>query len=484
MGSVWLALASGWVLALSVLPLAVGLLPPSWRGVGLGGYVYDDGVVRVEFSDVCGGADRPKVSLYGPSGPVELVEVSGHRSYVGGHVLYRGASWVRTSAVGGVLSARYMLPDVSVVQEVVVEGEAVRVSYRASRPLPLEVSLWRRGFEGVEVERRVDGVVIAFRFDGGLGVVEVRGDVTSVEVRRGWRDSVALRAEGGLLELHITGSLWEGPQRRWTAGLVLPAVAAAVVAAAWLAPRRVRLAGPAGGGRAGGPLGPWRLRFWRESWRRLSSPWDVLQESLRLFVSGVNVYRYVYEESLRLQEATGLPTFYEGYAYVPHLLFVLLPFYAAYLAAGGDPAPIGGVGVCGAAPSLRLPDVYLFLLLIKAPLVAADAAVVWTLHGLSRRAAWAYAVSPYGIFITAVWGCSTGLWRFSSSWRSWRRRGAGTSSPGSCTASALSSPMPPWRLPPSLRHGGGAGGRIWAWPPRSCPPSTSSCRTPRPSSTS
>jgi hypothetical protein len=135
--------------------------------------------------------------------------------------------------------------------------------------------------------------------------------------------------------------------------------------------------------------------------------WDVntLQIYSNYFVQGLNIYEDTFKKSLRLQNITGLPIFYEGYAYLPHAIMIFAPFYLAFLALGGNPLPI--LGVYDPAHPVKvcfLPDVYLFLLIIKLPMIIADALITLVLYKHGKLYAWLYALSPYSIFISSVWG--------------------------------------------------------------------------------
>ncbi|MCX8195824.1 MAG: hypothetical protein N3F67_01925 [Acidilobaceae archaeon] len=144
--------------------------------------------------------------------------------------------------------------------------------------------------------------------------------------------------------------------------------------------------------------------------------WDVamIQESLYLTVSGENVYKFVYEKSVRLQNATGLPLFFEGYAYPPHLMVIMLPYYLLYLSLGGDPRPIkiesdAALSLVPEEGFVASVDVFLFLLIIKAPLIGADLVITYLLWNRRRELAALYAFSPYVILISAAWGMFDGL---------------------------------------------------------------------------
>ena len=135
--------------------------------------------------------------------------------------------------------------------------------------------------------------------------------------------------------------------------------------------------------------------------------WDIntLQVSLHTFTSAGNIYEEIYRRTLWLQEVTGLKVFYEGYAYLPHVVLIYLPFYVLYLLLGGDPLPIKNV--YDPAHLVKLwfsPDIYVFLLIIKLPSIITDALIALLLSKRSMICAYLYALSPYSILITAIWG--------------------------------------------------------------------------------
>ena len=140
--------------------------------------------------------------------------------------------------------------------------------------------------------------------------------------------------------------------------------------------------------------------------------WDIktLQETAYYTIEGYNVYELVYMNSRRVSEALGLPLFYEGYAYPPHLILVILPFYLVYLALGGDPQPIKvydaivGVELLYELQFHLSKDIFLFLLVIKIPMILADSLITYMLAKHSYKLAFIYAISPYSIFITGIWG--------------------------------------------------------------------------------
>jgi hypothetical protein len=129
----------------------------------------------------------------------------------------------------------------------------------------------------------------------------------------------------------------------------------------------------------------------------------TIYESSRLILEGGNLYSFVYEQTLQLQHATGLPLFFEGYAYHPILIYFFLPFYWLFtVMAGSSPVFVGGH--FPTLPVLIYPWAPLAILMLKIPIIIADVAVVYLLASFSIRKAEVYAFCPYIIFISVVWG--------------------------------------------------------------------------------
>ena len=135
--------------------------------------------------------------------------------------------------------------------------------------------------------------------------------------------------------------------------------------------------------------------------------WDMttLMTASQQFLSGVNPYTYVQQQAQALQQESGLPLPFYGFAYSATTLLVYAPFYWLYHALGFVPFPLTGwQGQPGQAIGLVYPDAFVFLFLMKLPVIAADAVAVYLLYQRNARAGWAYALSPYVIVITSLWG--------------------------------------------------------------------------------
>jgi len=129
----------------------------------------------------------------------------------------------------------------------------------------------------------------------------------------------------------------------------------------------------------------------------------TIYESGIMALKGLNLYDFVYAKTIQMQSVTGLPVFFEGYAYHPLLIYFFAPFYWFYTLIAGT----GLVMIDGhypTLPTLIYPWAPLLLLALKIPIILADVLVVYLLAGRDLRKAKIYAFCPYVIFIGVVWG--------------------------------------------------------------------------------
>ena len=129
----------------------------------------------------------------------------------------------------------------------------------------------------------------------------------------------------------------------------------------------------------------------------------TIYESSSIVLSGGNLYNSVYLQTLQMQHATGLPVFFEGYAYHPMLIYFFVPFYWLYTVIAGPSQVIIG-GHFPNLPVLIYPWAPFAIFMIKIPIILADVAVVYVLSGLNEKKAEIYAFCPYIVFISVVWG--------------------------------------------------------------------------------
>ena len=138
--------------------------------------------------------------------------------------------------------------------------------------------------------------------------------------------------------------------------------------------------------------------------------WDIttIQEGCYCYVRGVDPYEYVRVRSEELKRITGLPLYYEGFNYLPLALYVFLPFYLCYTSMGFSYNPIIGGHEEGMV-RLVYPDIYVFLFMVKVPLFLAELGVIYLLYRKRPSLAALYAIHPYPILISCVWGHFDGL---------------------------------------------------------------------------
>ncbi len=129
----------------------------------------------------------------------------------------------------------------------------------------------------------------------------------------------------------------------------------------------------------------------------------TIYESSIMALNGQNFYDFVYQRTLQLQYASGLPVFFEGYAYHPVLIYFFVPFYWLYTLIAG-PSLVMIDGHYPSLPILVYPWTPVLLLFLKIPIFAADIAVVYLLARFDKRKAQIYAFCPYVIFVSAIWG--------------------------------------------------------------------------------
>lgn len=129
----------------------------------------------------------------------------------------------------------------------------------------------------------------------------------------------------------------------------------------------------------------------------------TIYESSIMTLKGLNIYDFVYAKTVQMQNATGLPVFFEGYAYHPLLIYFFAPFYWLFSLIAG-PSPVMIDGHYPSLPVLVYPWTPLLLLMLKIPIILADLLVVYLLARMDMGKAKIYAFCPYVIFISTVWG--------------------------------------------------------------------------------
>lgn len=154
------------------------------------------------------------------------------------------------------------------------------------------------------------------------------------------------------------------------------------------------------------------MRYWLKhvliglSIRLVAAPffmhtWDIgtIYESSQQFLNGQDVYTYVAQMTSLLRENTNMPFYYYGFAYLPQTLFIFTPFYWLYTSI----FPIENT-LDFRAVEFSYPQIFVFLSLIKIPIILGDALVIYLLSKRDPKAGLLYALNPYVLFITVFWG--------------------------------------------------------------------------------
>jgi len=129
--------------------------------------------------------------------------------------------------------------------------------------------------------------------------------------------------------------------------------------------------------------------------------WDIgtIYESSQQFLAGQDVYAYVCQMSSLLRESTNMPFYYYGFAYLPQTLLIFAPFYSLYKLIFPVDCTMDFRAV-----EFTYPQLYVFLFLIKIPIILGDALVIYLLSKRNLKAALFYALNPYVLFISVFWG--------------------------------------------------------------------------------
>lgn len=129
--------------------------------------------------------------------------------------------------------------------------------------------------------------------------------------------------------------------------------------------------------------------------------WDIgtIYESSQQFLNGQDVYTYVAQMTSMLRENTNMPFYYYGFAYLPQTLFIFAPFYRLYTSV----FPIENA-LDFRTVEFSYPQLFVFLFLIKIPLILGDTLVIYLLSKRDPKAGLFYALNPYVLFITVFWG--------------------------------------------------------------------------------
>ena len=129
--------------------------------------------------------------------------------------------------------------------------------------------------------------------------------------------------------------------------------------------------------------------------------WDIgtIYESSQQFLGGQNVYAYVSQMTTMIRKDTDMPFYYYGFAYLPQTLFIFTPFYWLYT----QIFPFQNA-LDFRAVEFTYPQLFVFLFLIKIPIITGDALIIYLLSQRDVKAGWHYALNPYVLFISVLWG--------------------------------------------------------------------------------
>ncbi|MCS7119990.1 MAG: hypothetical protein RMJ07_06415 [Nitrososphaerota archaeon] len=423
-----------WV-AVVCLTIVLGFLPfmqprGEWAGYGsLGSHFYKNDHYEVHYGEASTGVGKPQIYVLISLDRVPLVEVSDQRSEVNWLRIYPNfAEVIRLD--GGALVATY--GGGVLVKRVEPSGDVIRILYSLSVDANLTITLWRWYYESVENVTKFDvasSVLPASgklhftfmhngeRLTGEIGFSPVPDEIVVYGDDAGLNKIAVSFIDVSKVSMSICANV-SGSGRSsglWSPLLLYPIIAAAVtmfflVYSVFPLKFRLRMSRRGSAVIVGkGLLSPVCLALIAFAVRLILSPffmhvWDVVtvHESLNEFASGRNVYCSVVERTLMLRAANGVEANYEGYAYLPHPLLIYMPFHLAYVwLFGGAPAMFGG----HLSPlKLATPNIYVFLTLLKMPVILADAAITYILARKSARLGLFYAFLPYSIMITSVWG--------------------------------------------------------------------------------
>ena len=367
---------------------------------------------------------RPLVMANTVVGPIPVLEVSDYTVYVDGRSLREYK--VRDRVDGAYVAEYYNGSERVLVKRVEPSERGVRVSIKGCSGRRVSgVGLWAWYFvalngrpvylrEGVDELNWTGSLVASVNVYGVTHSVRVSVEPQPEKVVL-YADEVGVnRVElvVNATELELNIDPGEGyPLELWRGGVV---VVSLILAAVYVAARKRGL-------RAKSRLPPERVALFLVVAgivaRVVVAPftmhvWDVttVQEAVHLLYVGRDPYEYVRLRTEALRNATGLPLHYEGYTYPPHAAYMFLPFYLAYLSLGFAPRPIlGGHEAELTELELAYPDIYYFLLMIKLPLILCDVALIALLYRRDPRLAAIYAIHPYPLLITSVWGHFDGV---------------------------------------------------------------------------
>jgi len=405
----------------------------SWNGFGsLGSHFYKNRLYEIYYSDNTSGVGKPEIYITNGHDSTPLIEFSDHTSWLDRFRLYPDfRSTVRVS--GHRLEVTYSGDGITLTKIIEPSTEQVRVTYKASQEVNLSLALWRWYYEDISGVTKYDWKTskiqptneLEFSFQSSAALcrcklfIQPRPEEISINGDSLGINKIVLVFRSSSVDLRIKAD----PSCHISSGIsssslfVYPIIAG-VLSVGFLGIQllnyNVKMIGSLGRG-----LGTLCQRIFRNplvlalvsSGIRLSlAPffmhiWDVttIHEALQEFLSGKNVYESVEEKTEILRIINGVEANYEGYAYLPHPLLLYAPFYLLYKLVTDGRSPILG-GHFDEPFVLIQPNIYIFLMFIKIPIIITDGVITYLLAVRSFRAGLIYAFLPYSIFITSIWG--------------------------------------------------------------------------------
>jgi hypothetical protein len=426
-------------LAVIVLVIAFSFLPfiqptGSWQGYGsFGSHFYKNNFYEIHYSDINSGVGKPQIYLATKYDRTPLIEVSDHTSKVNGLTLYPNfKEKVRTNSMK--LQATYSVNNITLTKTIEPTEESIKISYMFDKDVNFSLTLWRWYYNEVGKVTKYNWKIskiqpteeldFTFQSAGELcrakllilpkpEEILVEGDPLGI-------NKIVLNFQGRTVDLQVSANANCSINSivSSSSSAVYPVIAG-VISTGYLGIRwytyelkvRNNPINIRGGSSPRGFLRkPLTIAVIGSGIRLVLAPffmhaWDVItiQESLEDFISGRNVYASVEEKTEMLRETSGVNANYEGYTYLPHPLLIYAPFYLLYkLVTDGKPPIIGGH--LDGPMELIQPNIYLFLMLIKLPIIAADATIIYLLVKRSFMTGMIYAFLPYSIAITSIWG--------------------------------------------------------------------------------
>lgn len=416
------------IIATSFLPF---MQPKNeWTGYGsMGSHFYKNNIYEMNYGDTSTGVGKPQIYVLTPYDKIPMIEVSDQRSEINWLRIYPNLpESIRIH--GDTLISTY--EDGKIIKKVKPEEDGIRISYTIDRKANLTITLWRWYYDVVENITKYNLVnsklaplnVLHYTFlhNNKTWACKIVFDPTPDEI-------VIYGDEVGINKISISFintkmvSLFIkivkkplGNNLSWQSSLIIyPCIStllSGIYFATSLFPLKLKVKHFSGNAsnRSKYTFKPLYIMLLALSVRIALAPffmhvWDVttIQEALSNFLSWKNVYALVVEKTFLLRQANGVEANYEGFAYLPLPILIYLPFYLLYVSTfGNSPAIIGGH--YEAPLQLVTPNIYFFLILTKLPIIFADAAIVYILTKRSPKIGLLYALMPYSIMITSIWG--------------------------------------------------------------------------------